>query len=218
MNHAEGYLEILDKGFGFLRSIENNFQPGPSDPFVPAPMIKQHNLPEGAYIVGAGVKAGEKNTNLKLTAVETINGLSPEDFSEIIPLQSQTSINPLERFRLAMGDTDLTGKALDMLVPIGRGQRGLIISPPKAGKTTLLKHMANAITAPPPQYAGAGSAGGRTPRRSHRFQTWPSGCVCAFVLLRSKRGPTHAHHPDDHERGHPPRRDRPQMRWSSSTR
>lgn len=147
MNHAEGYLEILDKGFGFLRSMENNFQPGPTDPFVPAPLIKQHNLPEGAYINGPGVKAGQKNTNLKLTAVETINGLPPQDFSEITPLQSQTSINPLERFRLAMNKTDLTGKALDLLVPMGRGQRGLIISPPKAGKTTILKHMANAITA-----------------------------------------------------------------------
>jgi transcription termination factor Rho len=147
LDHTEGYLEILDKGFGFLRSIENNFQPSPTDTFVPAPMIKQQHLPEGAHVVGKGVNAGGKNTNLKLTTVETLNGVPIQAFSKISALQDQVSINPLQRFRLAMGTDDLIGKALDMIVPIGRGQRGLIISPPKAGKTTILKHMANAVVA-----------------------------------------------------------------------
>ena len=145
MNHVEGYLEILDKGFGFLRSIDNNFRPGPKDPFVPAPVIKRFGLPEGAHIQGSGEPSNGKNTNLKLSTPETINGLSADQFAAVEPIQDQVSINPHERFRLTMADDDITGQALDLIVPIGKGQRGLIISPPKAGKTTILKHMANAI-------------------------------------------------------------------------
>lgn len=146
MNRVEGYLEILDKGFGFLRSIENNFQPGPGDPFVPAPVIKRFELPEGAFIVGEGEPPEGGNTNLKLKEVTTINELSTENFAGIPPIQEQTSINPEERFRLAVSSDDIMGNALDMIVPMGKGQRGLIIAPPKSGKTTILKHMANAIT------------------------------------------------------------------------
>lgn len=146
MNRVEGYLEILDKGFGFLRSIENNFQPGPDDPFVPTPVIKRFELPEGAYIIGSGEPSQGANTNLKMMEVVSINGLSVDDFARIEPIQDQISINPEERFRLAVSPDDIMGNALDLIVPMGKGQRGLIIAPPKSGKTTILKHMANAIT------------------------------------------------------------------------
>jgi transcription termination factor Rho len=148
-----GHLEILDRGFGFLRSIENNFQPDPGDTFVPAPRIREFNLPEGSYIEGRGVKGDGKNKNLKLAQVETICGLAPEAFARLESLQSQTSIDPLERFCLTKSDGDVTGQALDLVVPMGRGQRGLIISPPKSGKTTLLKHIASAIIANHPDAA-----------------------------------------------------------------
>jgi transcription termination factor Rho len=146
LNQVEGYLEILDKGFGFLRSIENNFQPGPGDPFVPAPVIQQFELPEGAFVIGGGKPSDGANTNLKMAEVVSINGLSVDDFAMIAPIQDQISINPEERFRMAVSPEDITGTALDMIVPVGKGQRGLIIAPPKSGKTTILKHMANAIT------------------------------------------------------------------------
>lgn len=147
MEPVEGHLEILDRGFGFLRSIEKNFQPNPGDTFVPAPLIQKLNLPEGGYIEGSGVPGDGKNRNLKLAQVDTICGLTPAAFDRLESLQAQTSIDPLERFQLAKDGEDVTGKALDMVVPMGRGQRGLIISPPKSGKTTLLKHIASAVMA-----------------------------------------------------------------------
>jgi transcription termination factor Rho len=140
-----GYLEILERGFGFLRRIENNFQPSPQDTFVPAHLIGQLKLGEGVFIEGRGVEGNGKNTNLKLAKVETVNGLAPDRHIGIPALQEQTSINPTERFILTRAADDHMGRALDIVVPVGKGQRGLIVSPPKSGKTTILKHMTNAI-------------------------------------------------------------------------
>jgi len=145
MNHVEGHLEILDRKFGFLRSIENNFQPGPEDVFVPGKLIQNFNLQEGVFIEGVGVMGDGKQKNLSLHEIEKINQKPPEDYSKIKSLKNVVSISPSERLKLAQGPDDIMGKALDMIVPIGRGQRGLIISPPKSGKTTILKHMANSI-------------------------------------------------------------------------
>ena len=145
MNSVKGHLEILDKGFGFLRSIEKNFQPGAEDAFVPGNLIKEFKLQEGVFIEGSGEKGDGKNTNLKLTGIDKINQLPIEEYSNVKSLNSVVSISPDERLRLTQGADDIMGKALDMIVPIGRGQRGLIIAPPKSGKTTILKHMANSI-------------------------------------------------------------------------
>lgn len=147
MKPTEGHLEILDRGFGFLRGIEKNFQPTSDDTFVPAALISQFNLSEGLLIKGRGLPGEGKNTNLKLQEIETVNGVPIEAYGEIIGLHELISINPTERFRLTTGPKDHLGQALDLIVPIGKGQRGLIISPPKAGKTTILRHMANAILA-----------------------------------------------------------------------
>ncbi len=145
MKPVNGYLEILDRGFGFLRNIERNFQPSSSDTFVPAPVIHKWKLVEGIYIEGLGVHGGGKNSNLKLTQVTTINGMTPEAFRLVTPLQDQTSVNPDQRFILTRGAGDPMGKALDLITPMGKGQRGLIVSPPKSGKTTILKHLTNAM-------------------------------------------------------------------------
>ncbi len=145
MQPVQGHLEILDRGFGFLRTIDNNFQPGPQDTFVPAHVISKFALCEGLFIIGQGVPGDGKNRNLKLSTVETVNQIPFKEYSKVTALQDQTSVNPCERFILTQGPEDHMGQALDMIVPIGKGQRGLIISPPKSGKTTILQHMANSI-------------------------------------------------------------------------
>ena len=145
MESVQGYLEIMDKGFGFLRTIEENFQPKPENTYVPNSLIRKLNLKEGCFIEGFGEQKGPSNPNLALIRVETINKLPLDEFSNTPLLQDQTSINPFERYRLTQNEDDITGKALDMIVPIGMGQRGLIISPPKSGKTTILRHMANSV-------------------------------------------------------------------------
>lgn len=148
---VQGHLEILDRKFGFLRSIENNFQPTREDVFVPPNLIQNFNLQEGVFIEGLGVKGDSKQKNLALTEIEKVNQRSLEDYSKIKSLKSVVSISPSERLRLAQGPDDIMGKALDMIVPIGKGQRGLIIAPPKSGKTIILKHMANSLTTNHPE-------------------------------------------------------------------
>lgn len=142
---VQGYLEIMDQGFGFLRQIENNFQPSPENPYVPSKLIRRFNLSEGGFVQGQGEKKSQRNTNVALMHIDTINGIPLKETLKTVPLQDQVSINPYQRLHMTMGPDDLTGKALDHIVPIGLGQRGLIISPPKTGKTTLLRHMANAV-------------------------------------------------------------------------
>ena len=145
LKSVEGHLEILDRKFGFLRSIEGNFRPNPEDTFVPANLIQKLNLQEGVFIEGVGVKGDGKKSNLKLTEIEKINQIPLKEYSKIKSLRSEVSISPSERLKLAQGPDDIMGRALDMIVPIGKGQRGLIISPPKSGKTTILKHMAKSL-------------------------------------------------------------------------
>ncbi len=145
MEPVQGYLEIMDKGFGFLRAIEENFQPKPENTYVPNSLIRKLNLKEGSFIEGFGEQKSPNNPNLALLRIETINKLPFDEFIKTPLLQDQTSINPFERYRLAQDEDDITGKALDMIVPIGMGQRGLIIAPPKSGKTTILRHMANSV-------------------------------------------------------------------------
>ena len=145
MGAVQGYLEIMDKGFGFLRNIEENFHPKPENPYVPNSLIRKLNLREGSFIQGYGEKKSPQNVNVALIRIETINNLPFDEFIKTPMLQEQVSINPFERYHLAQGPDDLTGKALDLIVPLGMGQRGLIIAPPKSGKTTILRHMANSV-------------------------------------------------------------------------
>ena len=148
---VSGHLEILDKGFGFLRDIDNNYHAGPMDTFVPAFLITKFGLREGSFIEGLGGPGNPGNQNLKLTAVDQVNGLPLDRYARTETMHTMTSINPEKRLRMTQGPKDLTGQALDLIVPMGRGQRGLIISPPKSGKTTLLRHMANSVTANDPE-------------------------------------------------------------------
>ncbi len=145
MKPVSGYLEIVDKGFGFLRKIENNFQHTPDDVFVPTQVMRRFSLLEGLFIEGKGDKGDRRSRNLKLADVDAVNGVPLAAYGRLKRLERQTSIDPNERLYLSQGPDDLTGRVLDLIVPIGKGQRGLIISPPKSGKTTILKHMAGSV-------------------------------------------------------------------------
>jgi transcription termination factor Rho len=131
--------------------MDNNYQGGPMDTFVPAFMINRFGLREGTFIEGQGEPGNPGNQNLKLAAVERVNGLTLERYGHTETMHTMTSINPDQRLRMSQGPDDLTGRALDLIVPMGRGQRGLIIAPPKSGKTTMLRHMANSVTVNDPE-------------------------------------------------------------------
>jgi len=148
---VKGHLEITDRGFGFLRAIEQNYLPDPGDVFVPPGLIRDYNLPEGGLIQGEAVPGDSKSGNLKLQSVETINDVHWETFISFDRLQDRISINPTENLVITQGADDLTGRAIDMIAPVGKGQRGLIIAPPKTGKTTILRHMANSISTNHPE-------------------------------------------------------------------
>ena len=145
MESVDGYLEKLEKGFGFLRQIEENFNPSPGDTFVPGHMINRLRLDDGVFIQGKGDPGDPGKPNLKLSEIEYINHRSVEEYMGAEPLQNQISIHPTEQFTLTQEPDDLMGMALDMVTPVGRGQRGLVVSPPKAGKTTVLKHMGGSL-------------------------------------------------------------------------
>lgn len=143
---VEGYLEILAKGFGFLRNIDNNFRPSKTDTFVPNPIIQNFDLREGLHIKGSARKsATDSKQNSQLHSITEINHQVVDEYSSRKELKNLISINPIERIHLKLDDNDRLGKILDILVPLGKGQRGLIIAAPKTGKTTILKHIAQAI-------------------------------------------------------------------------
>jgi len=147
LEEVNGHLEVTDRGFGFLRKIENNYVPQRDDVYVPAGLIDEYRLPEGGLVGGDAVPGDPQVGNLRLETVETINNVPWKQFTAFKRLQDRVSISPEEKLILTQGHDDLTGRTIDMIAPVGKGQRGLIIAPPKAGKTTILRHMANSISA-----------------------------------------------------------------------
>lgn len=146
MNTVSGNLEIFPKGFGFLRDHQNNFRPKPTDPYVPFNLIQDWELREGLYIEGR-VKAQSdvSKENLQIINIVKINEKPAKKYAEIKELKDRTSINPNERLRLALNQSDRLGRSLDLITPLGKGQRGMIIAAPKTGKTSILKHIARAL-------------------------------------------------------------------------
>jgi len=148
-NPVTGILEVLPDGYGFLRG--HNYLSGPKDIYVSPSQIRRFNLKTGDKIVGKGriQKEGEKFQ--ALLYVSSVNGDPPEVAQKRKPFDSLTPIYPDERITLESDPKELSTRLIDLIAPIGKGQRGLIVSPPKAGKTILLKKIANAITAKYPE-------------------------------------------------------------------
>lgn len=140
---GQGVLELHPKGFGFLRNPERNYKPQSGDAFVPANLIQKHRLLKGVHLSGP-VDASGKGNGPRLLTVDEIDGIPLADFERRI-FDDLTPIDPRQQLVLETGPEPLTTRVMDMLTPIGRGQRGLIVAPPRTGKTVLLEHIAHAV-------------------------------------------------------------------------
>jgi len=145
---AEGVLEILQDGFGFLRSADESYLAGPDDIYVSPSQIRRFNLRTGDYITGRVRHPKEGERYFALLKVDDINGDPPEASKNKMLFENLTPLFPRKAFHLERGNgstEDITGRILDLVAPVGRGQRGLIVSQPKSGKTMMLQNVAQAI-------------------------------------------------------------------------
>jgi transcription termination factor Rho len=146
---AEGVLEILPDGFGFLRGAEASYLAGPDDVYASPSQIRRFNLRTGDYIRGKVRSPKDGERYFALLKVDDINDEPPEASKNKVLFENLTPLFPRQRFNLERGNgstEDITGRILDLFAPIGKGQRGLIVSPPKAGKTMMMQQIATAIT------------------------------------------------------------------------
>ena len=146
---ANGILEVMSDGYGFIRC--ENYLPGENDVYVAPSQIRRFNLKTGDIIVGnTRVKTGNEKFSA-LLYVKSINGMHPSEAAKRYNFEDMTPIFPNERIHLEAGNNNIAMRIMDLISPIGKGQRGMIVSPPKAGKTTLLKAVAKAVTKANPE-------------------------------------------------------------------
>lgn len=145
MMYGSGYLEVLPDGFGFLRSENYSYLPCSEDIYLSPSQIKRFALKTGDYICGQIRTPREKERFFAMLKVETVNNDLPERKKEIIPFNNLTPYFPTERLVLEHDPADLSTRIVDIAAPIGKGQRGLIVAPPRTGKTVLMQKMANSI-------------------------------------------------------------------------
>jgi len=146
---GEGVVEILQDGFGFLRSASASYLAGPDDIYISPSQIRRFNLRTGDTVIGLIRPPKESERYFALLKVETINFRPPEESKRKILFENLTPLHPDERLTLERENNskeNLTGRVIDLVAPIGKGQRGLIVSPPKSGKTVMLQHIAQSIT------------------------------------------------------------------------
>jgi transcription termination factor Rho len=148
---AEGVLEILPDGYGFLRSPDYNYLPGPDDIYVSPSQIRKFDLKTGDTISGQVRPPHEGEKYFALVKIEAVNFESPDEARNKILFDNLTPLYPQERIKLETTRENASARVMDLLTPLGKGQRGLIVSPPRAGKTMLLQNVANSITANHPE-------------------------------------------------------------------
>jgi transcription termination factor Rho len=146
---GHGVLELHPNGHGFLRNPKFHYAAQPSDPYVPAPLVDKFGLREGLLISGP-TEATQRGPGHRLTTVERIEGQTPDHFPRR-NFDELTPIDPTEQVVLETGQQPLTTRVMDLLTPIGKGQRGLIVAPPRTGKTVLLQHIAAAVSTNHPE-------------------------------------------------------------------
>lgn len=148
---GEGTLEILPDGFGFLRSHNYNYLPSAEDIYVSPTQIRRFDLKKGDYIYGIIRIPREKEKYVAMAKVEQINGKTPEKSRERISFENLTPLHPEERCLMETNSETISTRIIDLISPIGKGQRALIVAPPKSGKTVLLQNIANAISTNNPE-------------------------------------------------------------------
>ncbi|HXR05261.1 MAG TPA: transcription termination factor Rho, partial [Verrucomicrobiae bacterium] len=144
-DYGSGYLEISEKGFGFLRTAQNHFHPKPTDIFVTPDTIRRSFLREGSLVYGP-TQPPHRGTSPQLKAVEKVNDMPFEEYTKAVRFENLTTIDPIEKYKLETNPDLIETRVIDLVTPIGKGTRGLIVSPPRSGKTTILKQICNAIT------------------------------------------------------------------------
>ena len=149
--YGSGVLETLPDGFGFLRAPDYNYLPGPDDIYVSPSQIRRFNMRTGDTISGHIRPPKESERYYALLKVEEVNFRPPDQAFEKILFDNLTPLYPEERLSLERGDKDLTTRVIDLAAPIGKGQRGLIVAPPRTGKTMILQSIANSITTNHPE-------------------------------------------------------------------
>jgi transcription termination factor Rho len=142
---GEGCLEISDKGFGFLRTPEGHFHPKPADVFVTPDTIKRCFLREGC-LVKCTLQPPHRGTSPQCKEVLEVNKMAFQDYTNSMRFENLTTIDPIEKFSLETSPDLIESRLIDLVTPIGKGTRGLIVAPPRTGKTTILKQIANAVT------------------------------------------------------------------------
>lgn len=146
LTFSKGVLEVLTDGYGFLRSADYNYLPSPDDIYVSPSQIKRFSLRTGDYVSGQVRPPKEGERFFALLRVEAVNGKDPEAIRERTLFDNLTPLYPDKRLKLESAPGEYSMRIMDLLSPIGKGQRGLIVSPPKSGKTILLQKIANSLT------------------------------------------------------------------------
>ncbi|HAD59110.1 MAG TPA: transcription termination factor Rho, partial [Planctomycetaceae bacterium] len=141
----EGILELHERGYGFLRDPKKNYAAEDSNPFVSSSLVEKYRLRKGVMIKGE-VGPGSRNQGPRLQEIELIDGYTPEEYEQIKSFDELTPINPFEQIKLEIGPQPVTMRVMDLLCPIGKGQRALLVAPPRTGKTMLLQDIANSVT------------------------------------------------------------------------
>ena len=142
---GSGVLEMHPNGYGFLRSPENNYVRERTDPFVPAQMIDRYRLREGVFLKVL-VQPGRRQQGPRVREIEQVEGMPPDDYTNVKTFDQLTPINPETWLRLETGQQPITTRVMDLLTPLGKGQRALIVAPPRTGKTVLLQQVSQAIS------------------------------------------------------------------------
>ncbi len=148
---TDGVLERLPDGYGFLRALDQSYLPGPDDVYVSPNQIRRFGLLTGDHVTGQVRPPRHNERYFALARLDTVNGMPPESLRGRKGFDALTPLYPEGRLRVEMPGTDVTGRVLDLMTPLGRGQRGLIVSPPRTGKTMMLQHIANALAANHPE-------------------------------------------------------------------
>ncbi|MCZ7604267.1 MAG: transcription termination factor Rho [Melioribacteraceae bacterium] len=146
LTFSKGVLEVLADGYGFLRSADYNYLPSPDDIYVSPSQIKRFSLRTGDYVSGQVRPPKEGERFFALLRVEAVNDQNPEEIRERTLFDNLTPLYPIKRLKLESAPGEYSMRIMDLLAPIGKGQRGLIVSPPKSGKTILLQKIANSIS------------------------------------------------------------------------